>query len=151
MPWFSIPSYGNLVCVRLTDYWPFQSGLSKAEKKMEGGIHDRRDNLLYPLEDYLEGKAPYVSLACDYTGGKPGNRSEFKIYGYRVRLPAVESKMGVSFIDFRLVDTGGRFYGKKKKILLAGHEPIDVCRRSKPEGEASLDGMSVSLVLYGHP
>jgi hypothetical protein len=139
----------GIVKVRLTEYWPFQAGMSKREKQMEGGVKDRRGNPLYSLEDFLEGKASYVSLACDSAGGKPGNRDEFKIYGYEVRIPEVDKKMGAEKpILFRLVDTGGKFKGKKKDVAVPGREPIDVCRRSKKR-DIELSEMLADLILLG--
>jgi hypothetical protein len=139
----------GIVKVRLTEYWPFQAGMSKREKRMEGGVKDRRDNPLYSLEDFLEGKAAYVSLACDSTGGPPGNRDEFKIYGYEVRIPEIDKQMGAAKpLLFRLVDTGGQFRGKKKVIAVPGREPIDVCRRSK-ERKVDLSELLTELILLG--
>jgi hypothetical protein len=139
---------GNIVRVRLTEYWPFQKGMSEKQKKMEGGTKDRKGNPLYALEDYLEGDAPYVSLACDFKGGAPGNVKEFREYGYQCWIPALQQKLGRNeSIIFRLVDTGRLFYGKGKKIKVAGREPIDVCRRSKPAEADSFSGMLADLFL----
>ena len=59
----------KIVKVRLTEYFPFQTGLTDREKQREGGPTDRADKPLFTLDDYLEGNAPYVSLACDSAGG----------------------------------------------------------------------------------
>ncbi len=139
----------GIVKVRLTEYWPFQAAMRKREKRMEGGVKDRRDKPLYSLEDFLEGKASYVSLACDSTGGPPGNRDEFKVYGYEVRIPQIDKKMGAEKpILFRLVDTGGRFRGEKKDVVVPGREPIDVCRRSR-ERKIELSELLTELILLG--
>lgn len=140
---------GKIIKVRLTEYYPFQEGLTEKQQRMEGGKTDRRGKPLYPLEDYLEGKAPYVSLACDYKGGLPSNTAEFRIYGYKVELPAVAQRFGRTTIEFRLVDTGQNFYGEKKKVRVAGHEPIDVCRKVKPAKEDSISTLLTELVLVG--
>lgn len=103
----------------------------------------------------MEGKAPYVSLACDYLGGPPGNVKEFRTYGYEVWLPDlsmeitsyVEPDVMTRMINFRLVDTGGHFYGKSKVVKVAGYEPIDVCRRAKPPQERSFSGMLTEMWL----
>jgi hypothetical protein len=137
--------------IRLTEYYPFQSGLTDEQKRMEGGIQDRLGKPLYSLEDYVDGNALYVSLACDSRGGPPGNLSEFRIYGYRVRIPWLETRMGLDFIEFRLVDTGGHFTGKHKKVRVAGYEPIDVCRREKPEAGDAFSGTLAELQLLGKP
>jgi hypothetical protein len=111
----------KIIKVSLTEYFPFQSGLSDKQKKMEGGVTDRMGKALCTLEDYLEGKAPFVSLACDSAGGAPGNAKEFRTYGFRVWLPEISASAN-SYIDtpvmlpimieFRLVDTGADFTGK---------------------------------------
>jgi len=151
---------GKIIKVRLTEYFPFQDGLSKKEKKREGGRLDRLDKPLYTLEDYVEGKAPYVSVACDYLGRPPGNVKEFKIYGFKVWLQKISADINTFLdsavtvpiqIDFRLVDTGGDFYGKGKKIAVSGHEPLDICRRAKPATDKSFSGMLTELTLVGKP
>lgn len=144
----------TIINVRLTEYCPFQPDMDEAETKMQGGIYDRKKKLLHSLEDYLEGKAPYVSLACDFTGGPPGNVPEFRKYGTRVWLPEISNNIttyvdGVTnpplMIPFRLVDTGGHFHGEKKKVRVAGYEPIDVCRRNRPSGDQSFSGKLTTL------
>ena len=116
-----LQSSAKLVPVRLTDYYPFHKGMSAEQRRMEGGVHDRRGHMLYPLKDYLEGNAPYVSLACDFRGGPP--------------IPFIAHKYGNSFIEFRLVDTGGHFFGPGKRVKVTGFEPIG--------------GTLTSLVLMG--
>lgn len=150
----------KIIKVSLTEYFPFQSGLTAKQKKMEGPPTDRIGKPLHTLEDYLEGLAPYVSLACDSAGGPPGNAPEFRKYGYRVWLPEIASSAGKYtdatlifpiMIEFRLVDTGDAFRGKKKRVRVGGYEPIDVCRRSKPAAEKSLSGILTELWLIGPP
>jgi 3D (Asp-Asp-Asp) domain-containing protein len=65
---------------------------------------------LNTLQDYLAGKAPYVSVAMDP-----------KAFGYgtKLRIAELEKKYGKT-IEFRVVDTGGAFYGK-------GTSRLDVC------------------------
>jgi hypothetical protein len=150
----------KIVKVRLTEYFPFQTGLTDREKQREGGPTDRADKPLFTLDDYLEGNAPYVSLACDSAGGAPGFVKEFRTYGFRVWLPEV-SAVANKFVDkkvmlpimieFRLVDTGDDFTGKTKLVAVAGREPIDVCRRSEPPADKSLSGMLTDLWLIGPP
>lgn len=114
----------RMIKVRLTEYYPKKTA-------MEGGLLDHMGHPLNTLDDYLDGKAGWVSLARDYLGGPPANAWEFKTYGYKVHIPEICAKLGVKHIDFRLVDTGGRFYGKGKQIVVPGYEPIDVCRSVK--------------------
>ena len=116
----------TIVKVRLTEYYPFQSGLTKKQKKMEGGVVDRMGKPLYSLEDYMDGNAPYVSLACDKLGGPPANAKEFRSYGFKVWLPDLAAEISSYidtpvilpvFIEFRLVDTGEAFTGDKKREI----------------------------------
>lgn len=131
----------RIIKVRLTEYFPKNT-------KMEGGTRDHMGHTLNTLDDYLDGKVSWVSLARDYLGGPPANAPEFKTYGYRVHLPEVCAKLGVQHIDFRLVDTGGRFYGRRKQIVEPGYEPIDVCRSVKLR-YASISETLTYLVTIG--
>lgn len=114
----------RLINVSLTEYFPVNS-------KMEGGFLDHKNHRLQTLDDYLDGKVGYVSVARDDLGGPPANAYEFKTYGYKVHLPEICAKLGRKYIDFRLVDTGGWFRGKGKKVKVSGYEPIDICRSVK--------------------
>ena len=150
----------KMVKVRLTEYFPFQTGLTKKQKELEGGVLDRGDKSLHTLEDYLEGNAPFVSVACDPAGGPPGNALEFKTYGFKIRITKMETDINKFIdkavmlpivIDFRLVDTGDAFRGKTKKIVVAGHEPLDICRRARPAEDKSFSGMLAEAMLIGKP
>jgi hypothetical protein len=109
-------------------YKPFP-GMSDAEKKLEGGATDMKGNPLYSLEEYLMGDADYVSVARDHLAGPPASDSRFRVYGTRIVIPEIQGLMGWDYIEFRLVDTGGNFHGKKKLVRVAGVEPIDICRQ----------------------
>ena len=100
--------------VRLTGYWPFQSGLSATEKKMEGGLNDRKGKPLHTLEQHLADpiRHPYVSVAGDDSAWP---------YGQRVIISAWPKAI------FRVVDTGGHFRGTGKLYRVFGNEPLDVC------------------------
>ncbi len=78
---------------------------------MEGGYTDRRGNKLNTLQDYLAGKAPFVSVAMDKNMKIP--------YGTKLRIAELEKKYGRP-IEFRVVDTGGAFTGR-------GTGRIDIC------------------------
>jgi hypothetical protein len=108
------PSYQ----AKATSYYP-------ANDPIEGGFKDMRGKPLYTLQDYLEGKAPYVSVAMD-------NKNSFA-YGTKLRIPELEKKYGKK-IEFRVVDTGGDFYGK-------GTSRIDICTRNeKTSLDSSVNG-----------
>ena len=108
------PAEGQKFKARGTDYYPDASPL-------EGGFVDRRDQPLRTLQDFLSGKANYVSVAMD---------SKAFPYGTKLRIPELEAKYGKR-IEFRVVDTGGAFVGK-------GTSRIDICTANK---RASLDSV----------
>ena len=103
---------GATVAIHATGYWPYVAGLTDAERKMEGGTKDRKSRPLYTLEMFQAGKAPYVSVAGDYTIWPDGQRI------------ALSPWPGVIF---RIVDTGGHFHGSNKVFRVVGEEPLDIC------------------------
>lgn len=96
-----------------TGYFPDNSA-------MEGGFVDRQGKKLNTLQDFLAGKADYVSVAMD--------KNEHIPYGAKLRIPELEKKYGRP-IEFRVVDTGGAFTGK-------GNSRIDICTANQ---QASMD------------
>jgi 3D (Asp-Asp-Asp) domain-containing protein len=70
---------------------------------MEGGPKDRCGQWLGTLENYLDGKAKYVAVAMDRLSLP---------YGTVIRIPDIDAKLGKK-IEFRVVDTGEAFIGKK--------------------------------------
>ena len=103
---------GQKYKARGTGYFPDSSA-------MEGGYVDRKGAKLNTLQDFLAGRAPFVSVAMD---------SKAFPYGTKLRIPELEAKYGRQ-IEFRVVDTGGAFTGK-------GTSRIDVCTANR---KASLD------------
>ena len=97
---------------RGTGYYPSGSAL-------EGGFSDRAGHPLRTLQAYLAGRASYVSCAMDPRAFR---------YGTRLRIAELERKYH-RIIDFRVVDTGGDFYGR-------GTSRIDICTANY---RASLD------------
>lgn len=100
------------ILARLTGYWPYQAGLSDAQRLMEGGHTDKDSHPLYTLEMYQRGEAPYVSVAGD---------DSIWPYGQRIEIDAWPG------VVFRVVDTGGNFRGANKQYREAGREPLDIC------------------------
>lgn len=96
---------------RLTGYWP--KSATPDERKMEGGLKDRKGQPLHTLEDHLAdpGAHPYVSVAGDY---------DIFPYGQRLVVGAWPKAV------FRVVDTGGHFHGASKLYRIAGYEPLDI-------------------------
>jgi 3D (Asp-Asp-Asp) domain-containing protein len=91
---------------------------------MEGGFVDRKGVKLNTLQQFLDGKASYVSVAMD-TKAFP--------YGQRLRINELNTKYKKEII-FRVVDTGGAFTGK-------GTSRIDICTaNSKAAGDSTING-----------
>ena len=102
-----------LITVHLTGYWPFQPGLTAAERRMEGAPVDRKGQPLHTVEDFLAGDSDHVSLSGD---------PDIFPYGQRIDVP-----WGDKTIVGRVTDTGGHFHGAGKVYRVIGAEPIDVC------------------------
>jgi hypothetical protein len=110
-----LPS-GTLCCESV---WPGTKALSQntvtstsyypANSRMEGGFNDKIGKPLRTLQSFLNGQAEYVSVAMDKTIA----------YGTKVCIPELNVHFGKP-IKFKVVDTGGAFYGK-------GKTRIDVC------------------------
>jgi hypothetical protein len=104
---------GGRIKVRLTGYWPF-AAKTETEKRMEGGVKDRKGKPLFTLEQHLADpqRAPYVAVAGD---------DAVWPYGQRIVLDEWPNAI------FRVVDTGGHFRGANKVYRALGHEPLDIC------------------------
>lgn len=73
----------------------------KGDIKMEGGLQDRKGAPAYTIEQYLAGKAPYVTVAMD---------PKVFPYGTTVTNPSFRDASG-NLIPFRVTDTGSAFKG----------------------------------------
>lgn len=106
------PASKKPIKVHLTGYWPFAA--REDEKKMEGGVADRRGKPLHTLEQHLKDPVahPYVSVAGD---------DAIWPYGQRLSISAWPNAV------FRVVDTGGHFRGAGKIYRVLGNEPLDIC------------------------
>jgi hypothetical protein len=108
----------------LTAYYPHNN-------KMEGGGKDRFGNRLYTLQEFLDGKAPYVSVAMDYKGSMKKYQKKYfcipaleksfseEIAQWEKTAPDHFSKYG-GRIPFKVVDTGSAFFNK-------GLSRMDIC------------------------
>lgn len=105
---------------RLSAYWPVGPDASEAEKRREGPPVDVRERPLYSLQEYLAGRAPFVSLAADRS------TRGFPRYGELVRIKELEERYGQKIL-FRVVDTGGSF-------MDTGTARFDVRVASREEG-----------------
>lgn len=86
------------------------------DSPIEGGFKDRRGNPLFTLQQFLKGKAPYVAVSMDPRAFP---------YGTHIMIPELEKHYGQPIV-FRVVDTGGAFFGK-------GTSRIDICVQSKSD------------------
>jgi 3D (Asp-Asp-Asp) domain-containing protein len=87
------------------------SGYYPYANAMEGGFNDRMGKKLATLQDFLQGKTTYVSVAMDKKLHIP--------YGAKLTIPELEKRYGRT-IEFRVVDTGDAFTDK-------GFTRIDIC------------------------
>lgn len=110
---------------RLTEYHPDAPAIAA---KLEGGPKDRKSNPIYTVEDAKSAGTPFVSVAADLT-----LRGERVKYGTRLYLRSRPD------LTFRIVDTGGHFFGAGKLIRVAGAEPFDIATRW-PGGSQGLSG-----------
>ncbi|ESO90943.1 hypothetical protein LOTGIDRAFT_163450 [Lottia gigantea] len=117
-------SGGHRYSARGTAYYP-------ANNALEGGFVDMRGHNLRTLQDYLDGKASYVSVAMDNRAGIP--------YGTAICIPEMNHKHGRNIV-FKVVDTGSAFFGK-------GHSRIDICVRSQSLSYDSTINNHLTLVF----
>jgi hypothetical protein len=115
-------------------FTPEATGYYPDSSKLEGGFHDKMGKKLCTLQDYLEGKAPYVSIALDKNLYKSGVIR----YGDKFRIPELEAKYH-RVIEFRAVDTGGAFTNKK-------FSRVDICNRSRKDAWDSSVNTNLTLI-----
>lgn len=106
---------------RGTSYFPDAS-------TMEGGFQDRRGIPLRTLQGFLGGTASYVSVAMDKTVG----------YGTKICIPSLNKAYGKP-IAFKVVDTGGAFYGKQ-------WSRADICTSSRKDSLSSAINATWELI-----
>lgn len=99
---------------KLTEYFP---DAPPSEREFEGGPKDRGGAALITVQQHRrdKDKYPYVSVSSDLV-----LRGQPVAYGTRVYFGLYPD------LVFRLVDTGGRFRGNKKRIRKEGYEPFDI-------------------------
>lgn len=119
---------GSQFTSKATAFFPSLPDDHPKIRRQQGGSNDRFSQPLHTLQDFLEGKASYVSVAMDpelFTRF-PYNKEQGG--GWRLRIPELEQAYNNGKpITFRLVDTGDAFKNK-------GFSRIDICvRRGIPE------------------
>lgn len=117
-----------------TMYLTYGSGYYPHSSRLQGGYRDMRRNPLHTLQAYLKGRAPYVSVAMD-PGAFP--------YGTRLRILELERKYRRR-IEFRVVDTGGAFFGK-------GTSRVDICTASETASHNRTINNWLTLVVVEDP
>lgn len=121
-PSSSLPQGRTVGAARGSGYYPHNSG-------MEGGYVDKQGKPLRTLQDYLAGRADYVSIALDKYLYRSGEVS----YGDRFRIPELEDRYGRE-IEFRAVDTGDAFTNR-------GFSRVDICTGSYRDSiDATVNG-----------
>ena len=135
------------------------SGYYPHDSKLEGGFHDMKGKSLHTLQDFLEGKSKYVSVAMDedmyahiiadrreayQKTGKAKYKKylsmEPKIsYGDTFRIPELEKKYGRKIV-FKAVDTGGAFKGKD-------FSRIDIATRSEKHSKEKTINGPLTMVM----
>lgn len=124
------------VSARLTTYYPLQKGLTAEQRRMEGGPEGAAS-----WTAQVDGKPKWSRVVDPATGkrvrlvtleqhlGDPARYPWAAIagdpsiwpFGQRVKIPELPGA------TFRVVDTGGHFYGADKVFRVVGREPLDVC------------------------
>lgn len=113
----------------------FKTGYFPHNSRMEGGFTDRNGRPLRTLQAYLRGQAEYVSVAMDHLDRRLP-------YGTVVRIPDVERHFG-RCIEFRVVDTGGRFKGR-------GTAKIDICNDSERNANSRFSNGWSQIYVVGN-
>ncbi|XP_063423211.1 uncharacterized protein LOC134707419 [Mytilus trossulus] len=108
------------------------TGYYPADDPIEGGFLDRQGHPLHTLQDFLDGKASWVSVAMD--------RYLHLSYGTHVCIPQLNHKYH-RVIPFRVVDTGSAFSHK-------GYGRIDICTRSQHDSYDNTINGHLTLVFH---
>uniref|UniRef100_A0A146KRW6 Uncharacterized protein n=1 Tax=Lygus hesperus TaxID=30085 RepID=A0A146KRW6_LYGHE len=113
----------------LTAYYP--DTLSEDES----GMMDMKGNRLRTLQDYLDGRAPYVTVSTDPRLDVP--------YGTRVIIPELDRHFGVeNGIRFEARDAGPHMEG-------AGFSRLDVCVRSEQDSyDAAVNRVATAVFEF---
>lgn len=132
----------NGFTARATGYYPVDPG--DPAYQMEGGRvgaaewHGQpvKQERLYTLEDFQEGKAPYVSVAMDNTLKNP------LPYGSILSSPQFPG------VPFRVMDTGSAFNGKTAKYGPAkGLTRIDIARRDAAGANSKINNQDIQFTV----
>lgn len=111
--------------VKATAYYPDPSPL-------EGGFNDRKGKKLRTVKQFLDGEADYVSIAMDL--------KQYP-YGQEVCFPELNAHYNKAML-FKVVDTGGAFYGK-------GKTRVDICVADKKMSYEKQFNNKLTLTVCG--
>ncbi|BES96741.1 Hypothetical protein NTJ_09554 [Nesidiocoris tenuis] len=102
----------------LTAYYPDPSSEDESETM------DAMGNRLHTLQDYLDGRAPYVTVSTDPQLGLP--------YGAHIKIPELDEHYGLRDRDR---EGGIRFESRDRGTHLSGsgYSRLDVCVRSEQD------------------
>jgi len=106
---------------RATGYYPRNDA-------MEGGYRDRRGKRLHSLQEFLDGRAAFVSVAMDPAAFA---------YGTPLTIPELDEAYE-RHIVFKVVDTGGAFFHQ-------GTGRIDICTASERDALEGVVNRHVTL------
>ncbi len=114
---------------KATGYFPFADA-------MEGGFNDRQGHPLRTLQAYIAGghtfgDGDYVAVAMDPTAFA---------YGTVLESPEVNAHYNRR-VEFRVVDTGGAFYGK-------GTTRVDICNATHADTMAPLVNGNLTFNVF---
>ncbi len=122
----------------------FATAYCPVDSTLEGGKFDRRDKPIQTIQDFVSGKASYVSVAMDSA------LDSTYPYGTVIHIPELDQKYnGGKTIEFHLVDHGGAFEGKgltRIDIANYGSGPTDC-----PAASDNWENMNVTLKINGGP
>lgn len=116
---------------------PLTTGYYPADDPVQGGFVDMQDKPLCTLQDHVEGKVPYVSLAFDIELYRTGVIT----YGDVFSIPELDTKYG-KHLTFKSVDTGSAFTGKK-------FTRIDICCKTRDDTYEPWVNQIVTLIKVG--
>lgn len=110
------------------------TGYFPSTDPLEGGFFDRRGKPLNTLQEYLDGKADYVTVATDVHAFP---------YGTWLCIPELDAHFDMP-IRFEVRDTGEAFVGK-------GTSRIDICTADKKASEDEAVNGELTLIVVKRP
>ncbi|VDI03018.1 Hypothetical predicted protein [Mytilus galloprovincialis] len=129
---FSVVASDTLDCSGRHRYSSHGTGYYPAADATGGTFYDRLGHPLHTLQDFLEGKAQWVSVAMD--------RYAHILYGKSLCIPQLNHKYN-RVIPFKVVDSGSAVDHK-------GYGRIDICTRSQHDSYDSTINGPLTFVFH---